>query len=74
MITMTNAHGTYTVDPDVLSRAVERIGSASLFHIRQEAAAAAGYTPTGLGVYTDLDDCTRIEAIIVWVESGNHPF
>lgn len=68
------AHGRFEVDPEVLSVAVARFGSASVTYVRHQAAGAAGYEPTFLGLYTDLDDCTLIEALIIWVESGNHPF
>lgn len=75
-ITLTNAHGTFEVDAEVLTRAVYALGSASTIHVRREAAGHAGYpeVPDAWLGATALDDCTLIEALIIWVESGNHTF
>lgn len=74
-ILLTNAHGAFRVDPEVLSRAIEAKGLASIEFLRHEAAGAMGFTPNAItGTFDDLDDCTRIEVLIAWVESGNHPF
>jgi hypothetical protein len=70
------AHGLFEVDPQVLTRAVAAHGSSSLNFVRTRAAEAAGYAEhpnAWLGV-TPLDDCSLIEALIIWVESGNHTF
>ena len=75
-IALTNAHGTFEVDAEVLSRAVFALGSASPIFVRREAAGHAGYPEPDaawLGA-TALDDCSLIEALIIWVESGNHTF
>lgn len=75
MITLVNNHGRFEVDPKVLSRAVAQVGSATAFFVRKEAAGAAGYPqPDLMFGKTGLDDCTLIEALIIWVESGNHTF
>lgn len=70
------AHGTYRVDPEVLSRAIFRYGAASLPWVRAQAAGHAGYPedPNAFLGVTPLDDCTLIEALIIWVDSGNHTF
>lgn len=73
MISMTNAHGRYEVDAEVLTRAVAAVGAASVTWVRAQAAGCAGY-PEGQFGFTALDDCTLIEALIIWVESGNHTF
>lgn len=69
------AHGLFEVDPEVLTRAVARLGSASVRFVRREAAGHAGYFMNDevFGT-TPLDDCSLIEALIIWVESGNHTF
>lgn len=73
-ISLTNEHGLFEVDADTLSKAVAQLGSASLQYVRQQAAGHAGYPEEWLGLTTALDDCTLIEALIIWVESGNHTF
>jgi hypothetical protein len=73
-VTLTNAHGYFEVDAEVLSRAIVKMGSASLSYVRSQAAGAAGYGANYLGIQTALDDCTLIEALVIWVESGNHTF
>lgn len=67
-------HGYFAVDAKVLSRAIFAHGSSSLHYVRTQAAGCAGYPEPGaawLGV-TALDDCTLVEALIIWVDSGNH--
>jgi hypothetical protein len=75
MISLTNAHGLFEVDAEVLSRAVAARGSASLTYLRREVAGAAGYDlpDNPFDLTTPLDDCSLIEVLIIWVESGNHP-
>lgn len=68
------AHGQFKVDADVLSLAVAQLGSASLGWLRAQAAGHAGYPEQPFSWVTALDDCSRIECLIIWVESGNHTF
>ena len=75
-ISLTNAHGLFEVDADTLTRAMVAKGNASLTYLRREAAGHAGYPESEvsyLGI-TALDDCSAIECLIIWVESGNHTF
>lgn len=72
-VQLRNAHGFFEVDAEVLDRAVFRLGAASTVLVRTEAAGAAGHPELPFGA-TALDDCTRIEALIIWIESGNHTF
>jgi hypothetical protein len=74
MISLTNAHGLFEVDPEVLSRAVEAVGSASITYLRQEAAGCCGHEADTFGVQHAFDDLSRIEVLIAWIESGNHTF
>jgi hypothetical protein len=75
MIVLTNAHGRYEVDAEVLSRAIFAVGSASIDWLRQEAAGACGYEANRItGLHDALDDCSRAEVLIAWIESGNHTF
>lgn len=70
-------HGTYTVDTAVLDTAVIRYGNASLMYVRKQAAGCCGYPEhqnAWLTGETALDDCTLIECLIIWIESGNHNF
>lgn len=72
---LTNAHGSFRVDPEVLSRAVFAMGAASITYLRQEAAGACGFEANAItGLQTAFDDLSRIEVLIAWVESGNHTF
>lgn len=75
-ITLTNAHGTFTVDADVLARAVFRLGAATVSYLRCQTAKHCGYPEpdTGWLGFTALDDCNAVECLIMWVESGNHTF
>lgn len=71
----TPGHGLYEADAEVLSRAIEAVGSASLTYLRQEAAGACGHLPNALtGLQEAFDDLTRVEVLIAWIDSGNHPF
>lgn len=72
-ISLTNAHGLFEVDAEVLDRAVFALGAASVGFVRAQAAGAAGYAELPFGL-TALDDCSRLEALVIWVESGNHTF
>lgn len=79
LISLTNAHGLFEVDPEVLQRAIASLGSASVTYVRQQAAAHAGYPATSAvpwvaALTTALDDCNVVECLIIWVESGNHTF
>lgn len=75
MIVLTNAHGRFEVDAEVLSRAIFQVGAASLDWIRNQAAGACGFDPNPItGLFHDFDDLSRAEALIAWIESGNHTF
>lgn len=68
-------HGTFRVDADSLQKAVEKYGSASEFFVREQTCGHVGFPMPDkfLGV-TALDDCSVIECLIIWVESGNFVF
>ena len=71
----TPGHGTYIADAEVLSRAIEAVGSASITYLRQEAAGCCGFDANPItGLHTAFDDLTRVEVLIAWIDSGNHTF
>lgn len=74
-VQVTNAHGRFEADAEVLSRAIFKVGAASIDLLRHEAAGACGFTPNPItGTFHDFDDLTRVEVLIAWIDSGNHNF
>jgi hypothetical protein len=67
-------HGLYEADAEVLSRAIEAVGSASITWLRQEAAGACGFNANFLGLQDAFDDLNRAQVLIAWIDSGNHTF
>ena len=76
-IVLKNAHGHFEVRAEVLEEALRSdYGNADVAYVRQEAAARCGHPKDGLfGLrYTAFDDCSRLECLIMMVDSGNHSF
>jgi hypothetical protein len=74
-ISLTNAHGLFAgIDPTVLHRAMIATANRSLPLLRAQAAGCTGFPEVEVGAPTPYDDCTWIEVLIIWIESGNHTF
>lgn len=68
-------HGLYQADTETLSRAILKVGAASIDFLRHEAAGCCGFTPNPItGTFHDFDDLNRVEILIAWIDSGNHTF
>jgi hypothetical protein len=70
-ITLKNDHGYFEVDAEVLNKVVFKYGDYYLPHVRKWAADCCGHSVQPDGT-TAFDDCSRIECLIMWVESGNY--
>ena len=69
------AHGVFVLDEDRINKltlAVRDVGDASLGYVRRHTAAACGHDESVWD--TALNDCTLIDCLIMWIESGNHPW
>lgn len=76
-ISLTNAHGLFAgVDIEVLNRAMEATKHRSLEMLRHQAAGCAGYPDYDwiAGEEGALDNDSRLEVLIIWIESGNYTF
>lgn len=76
-LSLTNAHGLFAgIDPKVLDRALKATTFRADTLIRHQAATACGHPDYDwmAGAPGPLDDCTRIEVLMIWIESGNHSF
>lgn len=76
-ISLTNAHGLFAgIDPTTLARAIAATKHRSLALLRSQAAGCCGHSDYDwvAGEAGPYDDCTRIEVLIIWIESGNHTF
>lgn len=71
-ITLTNRHGAYTVEVDILNLAILKTKNRSDALIRRQAAGACGFDEADWDT-AFLGD-SRLEVLIAWVESGNHTF
>jgi hypothetical protein len=69
-------HGLFEVDSHILTRAMDATKYRSTDLIRVQACGFCGYGEFDIfaGEKTPLDDCTRLEVLIIWIESGNHTF
>lgn len=83
MISLTNAHGLFKVEVRVLNRALEATKYRSDELLRLQASGHCGFnldedcTFDALlrgDLKTPLDDLSRLEVLIAWIESGNHTF
>lgn len=75
-ISLTNAHGLFEVPVYLLNRAMAATKFRSDELIRHQ---AAGHTGAGdydwiAGEAGPYDDCSRLEVLVIWIESGNHTF
>jgi hypothetical protein len=68
------AHGLFEVPVRVLNRALEATKFCSDALIRHQAAGHCGYGEFDIDAPNPLDDCSRLEVLIIWIESGNHTF
>lgn len=75
-ISLTNAHGLFTVEVPVLNRAIAATKHRSTELIRSQAAGCTGFPEYDwiAGEAGPYDDCSRLEVLIAWIESGNHTF
>jgi hypothetical protein len=67
-IALTNAHGLFKADSAKVNNAMLHTNDMSFTAIRALVTGSCGYDANG------LDDCSWLELMIIWVESGNHPF
>lgn len=74
MISLTNAHGLFKVQVRTLNRAIAATKHRSDALIRSQAAGCCGYGEFEVGAPNPMDDMSRIEVLIAWIESGNHTF
>lgn len=74
LLTLTNAHGLFEVEVRTLSRAIAATRHRSDALIRIQTAAHCGYGDFDIEDSTPLDNCSRIELLAIWIESGNHTF
>jgi len=74
ILSLTNAHGLFTVEVSILNRALIATANRSDALLRIQAAGHCGYGEFAMGDATPLDDCSRLEVLIAWIESGNHTF
>lgn len=75
-ISLTNAHGLFAEVPvRILDRALAATAHRSDDLIRSQAAGHIGYGEFLPGDFLNpLTDCSRLEVLIQWIESGNHTF
>jgi len=74
-IALTNAHGLFKVTPQALNRAIAATAARSTDLLRSQAAGHVGYGEFEPGAINNpLEDCSRLEVLIIWIESGNHTF
>ena len=75
-ITLNNTHGAFTVQVAVLNRAIAATKFRSDELIRHQAAGCTGFDDYDwiAGEAGPYDDCSRLEVLIAWIESGNHTF
>lgn len=62
------AHGNFTADSAKVQAALIHTASMNTNDLREVVAGHVGYDPG------QLDDCSWVEVVIIWIESGNHPF
>jgi hypothetical protein len=73
-LSLTNAHGLFEVPVRTLTRALAATKHRSDALIRIQACGHCGYGEFDIEGPTPLDDCSRLETLIIWIESGNHTF
>lgn len=73
-ISLTNAHGLFEVSVRTLLRAQVATASRSNALLKVQAAGHCGYGDFEVGAPNPLDDCSKLEVLIMWIESGNHTF
>jgi hypothetical protein len=71
-ITLTNAHGLHTASVAVLNRAMIATANRSDDLLRRQAAGHCGFAEADWDLA--YADCSRIEVLIAWIDSGNHTF
>lgn len=77
LLSLRNVHGLFDgVSASVLDRALEATRFRSIDLLRYQAATCCGHPDYDFaaGEAGPLDDCTRVEVLIIWIESGNHTF
>lgn len=82
-ISLTNAHGLFTAEVRTFERALKATAYRGDNLLRLQAAGHMGYTLDENCTFqaildgtfsSPLDDCSRTEVLIAWIDSGNHTF
>jgi hypothetical protein len=67
-IALNNDHGLFEVEVSTLHTAMMKSASLSRASLQAVVEGSTGHSEGNLA------DCTWVELLIIWIESGNHPF